>query len=183
MMDQISYIQEQLEHAIRRAEHETETVSEVRREENMGVPVMAGPEIQHGVRVVPLVRPPCIDERGSDDSMEHPKTQELYTETLIEDEEKRIIEDHGMFVDDHQAYAVMLEEYEEAAEELKRLGGCMDRLWFRVREDDPDNADVMEEIDKIGRRLIAEAVQVVACSRKYMRGALRREIEKRATKV
>lgn len=104
--------------------------------------------------------------------------KELHIEALIDDELSRIIEEHGLFVDDHQAYAVIKEEVEEAREEMIIIRENMVKFWERVRADDLDNSDIMESIQIHGIELIKEAVQVVACARKYDLGKLKEEVKK-----
>lgn len=104
--------------------------------------------------------------------------KELHIEALIDDELARIIEEHGLFVDDHQAYAVIKEEVEEAREEMIIIRENMVKFWERVRADDLDNADIMESIQIHGIELIKEAVQVVACARKYDLGKLKEVVKK-----
>lgn len=104
--------------------------------------------------------------------------KELHIEALIDDELARIIEEHGLFVDDHQAYAVIREEVEEAREELIIIRENMVAWWARIRNDDTDNLDIMESIQIHGIELIKEAVQVVACARKYDLAKLREVMDR-----
>jgi len=131
---------------------------------------------------VPLERKIGGNKERGDNQME-PTAKELHIEALIQEELERIIEEHGLFVDDHQAYAVIREEVEEAEDEIIILKESMDELWKRVRNDDLDNLDIMESLQLHGIELIKEGVQVVACARKYDRGHLKQWIEKRAEKV
>lgn len=104
--------------------------------------------------------------------------KELHIEALIDDELARIIEEHGLFVDDHQAYAVIKEEVEEAREEMIIIRENMVKFWERVRADDLDNTDIMESIVIHGTELIKEAVQIVACAKKHDWGRLQEWMKK-----
>lgn len=104
--------------------------------------------------------------------------KELHIEALIDDELERIIMEHGYFVDDHQAHNVLREEVEEAREELIVIRENMVAWWARIRNDDYDNLDIMESIQIHGIELIKEAVQVVACARKYDLGKLKEVVKK-----
>lgn len=104
--------------------------------------------------------------------------KELHIQALIQDELERIITEHGYFVDDHQAHAVLREEVEEAREELIIIRENMVAWWARIRNDDTDNLDIMESIQIHGIELIKEAVQVVACARKYDLAKLREVMDR-----
>lgn len=134
-----------------------------------------------GMRTVPLVRAGCSDEEGSDIEMESAK--ELHIEALVEDELDRIIQEHGLFADDHHAWAVIKEEIDEAYEDIIELEKNHAFWWKRIREDDYDTLDVVDEIEKYAIEAIKELVQVIACCRKYKQGHLKQWLEKRVKRV
>lgn len=119
----------------------------------------------HGMRKLPLVQRECNDEMGGDIKMESAK--ELHIEALIEDELDRILAKHGLFSSDHEAWAVIKEEIEEAYEDIRELETNHAFWWKRIREDDIDNLDVMDNIEKYSIEAIKELVQVIACCRKW----------------
>lgn len=177
-----SYAEEQLEHAIRRAEDEGKKVSVLQGDKDLGSAQVERDEtVLPGVRRVPLVQRERIDEEGSDDQMESAK--ELHIEALIEDELERIIQEHGLFADDIHAHGVIREELEEVQEDYLQAKTWHNVWWQRIRADDIDNLDVVDEIEKNAIEAIKELVQVIACCRKYKRGHLKQWVEKHVRRV
>lgn len=178
----LSYAEEQLEHAIRRAEDEGKEVSVLQGDKDLGsAPVERDEKVLPGVRKLPLVRRECNDEMGGDFKMESAK--ELHIEALVSEELDRILAKHGLFHTDHEAWAVIMEELEETGDELHIMEEWWGMFWKRIRCDDTDNTDVMDSIEKHGIELIKEAVQVVACARKWKQGHLKDWVESKAVKV
>lgn len=130
---------------------------------------------------VPLVQRQCVNEERGDVSLESAK--EIHIEALIGDELDRIVEEHGLFASDHEAFAVIMEELEEAGEELHIMEEWFGMLWKRIRADDTNNVDVMDAIEMHGIELIKEAVQVVACARKWKQGHLKDWVGSKAVRV
>ena len=81
---------------------------------------------------------------------------------------------HGKkFNSHHEAYAVILEEFEEAKNELAKLNLDLDGYWLDVRRDIKDSDNIsLKAIKRRATNLAAEAIQVVAMADK----ALEREI-------
>ena len=78
--------------------------------------------------------------------------------------------EHEEFHSLHEAYAVTLEEVEEAKVELESIEETMMDVWHFTKEDDGSSADVMlGEVERAAVRLAAEAVQVAAMARKARR--------------
>lgn len=77
---------------------------------------------------------------------------------------------HGPFASAHEGYAVILEEVQEAEDELEAAKLSLDCLWNAIRKDKA--ADVQRScakpIEKVALRLAGEAVQVAAMARKFM---------------
>jgi hypothetical protein len=178
----LSYAEEQLEHAIRRAEDEGKEVSVLQWDKDLGsAPVERDEKVLPGVRKLPLERWECNDEMGGDFKMESAK--ELHIEALIEDELDRIVKEHGLFSSDHEAWAVIKEEIDEAYEDIRELETNHAFWWKRIRDDDIDNLDVVDEIEKYSIEAIKELVQVIACCRKWKQGHLKDWVESKAVKV
>lgn len=178
----MNYIEGQLEHAVGRAEDEGEEVPVLREREDMGsTPAQRGKEVLPGMCDLPLVQRECIDEEGSDDQMESAK--ELHIEALVSEELDRIVKEHGLFASDHEAWAVIREELEEALEDHVHAQARHNVWWKRIREDDTDNLDIIDEIEKYSIEAIKELVQVVACARKWKQGHLKDWVESKAVKV
>ena len=78
--------------------------------------------------------------------------------------------EHEDFHSLHEAYAVTLEEVEEAKEELKYIEEKMQDFWECVKCDDEEAANkVLELLERGAVALAAEAVQVAAMARKARR--------------
>lgn len=88
---------------------------------------------------------------------------------LVEEELAAAMEEHPLFASDHEGYAVLLEEVEEAQEEMRCLGYYVDGIWEAVKDDDP--AGVTHAAGYVwdaAIRLAAEAIQVAAMAKKLM---------------
>ena len=181
-MRHLSYAEEQLEHAIRRAEDEGKEVSVLQGDKDMGsAQVERDEKVLPGVRKLPLERRECIDEMGGDFKMESAK--ELHIEALVSEELDRIVAKHGLFHTDHEAWAVIKEELEEVQEDYLQAKTWHNVWWQRIRADDTDNLDIIDEIEKNAVEAIKELVQVVACARKWKQGHLKDWVESKAVKV
>lgn len=67
----------------------------------------------------------------------------------------------------HEAYAVILEEYEEMTAEVEKLECHMDGLWDSIKEDaDETTHSWLEIMEKRATLVAAEAIQVAAMCRK-----------------
>ena len=70
------------------------------------------------------------------------------------------------FVDHHQAFGVLLEEFEELKDEIRHMGACMQSVWEKARADgDPDS--ILFRFENVSKALIREAIQVAAMVEKY----------------
>ena len=78
--------------------------------------------------------------------------------------------EHEEFHSLHEAYAVTLEEIDEAKLEMDTIMGAMPDVWHFVKEDDASSVFVLfGEVERAAVRLAAEAVQVAAMARKARR--------------
>lgn len=76
---------------------------------------------------------------------------------------------HPPFVDMHQAYAVMLEEYEETLVEIDSARELLKMYWTYTRNDDFDSGrKCANQLLVIATRGIAEIVQLAAMAQKAM---------------
>ncbi len=68
------------------------------------------------------------------------------------------------FASAHEAYAVILEEFEETADELRTLEAELDDFWRMVKKDDAPEKMIaqLDAAFETAGNLIAEAVQVAA---------------------
>lgn len=77
---------------------------------------------------------------------------------------------HGKHASWHEKYSVMLEEFEEAAQELDEIKCEMVHMWNAVKRDDYVNAERFAvRIMYAAERLACEAVQVGAMAKKTVK--------------
>lgn len=84
---------------------------------------------------------------------------------MIEEELARGNAKNGPFVDAHQGYSVILEEFQEAKEELESLEYNLGMMWNEVRGKMKFVPPMQESVDAIYKRAInltAEAIQIGA---------------------
>ena len=94
---------------------------------------------------------------------------------LTEKETEKGIAEHGEFVDKHQAYAVLLEEYEETCIEMKTAYELKSAVWEKVKNDENAKAGLIA----LSHAMIltaAEAVQTAAMCFKFIK-MLDKEVE------
>lgn len=90
---------------------------------------------------------------------------------LCEREEyARAAKQHGLtFNSLHEGYAVLMEEAEEATEEVRNLDRAMATLWQATRNDDlPSAEQAADKIRQTAYLLAAEAVQTAAMAHKLL---------------
>lgn len=92
-------------------------------------------------------------------------------ETLICGELRTAKEQHGeIFSSPHEAYAVMLEEFEEAYEDLKKVEDALSLIWSGVKNDTCDSEGV-KMARSSAKSAAAELLQLCAVCDK-MKGAV-----------
>ena len=75
---------------------------------------------------------------------------------------------HTVFHSPHEGYAVLLEETEEAAEELGALEDHLRNLWGAIKMDDHNYGRTFARmVETKAVRLAAEAILVAAMARKF----------------
>jgi hypothetical protein len=73
------------------------------------------------------------------------------------------------FHSNHEAYAVILEEIQEAEQELSNLQGQMRFLWEAIKQDDDQVIKLrIEQMKKRSILLIAESIQTAAMIQKLI---------------
>jgi len=92
----------------------------------------------------------------------------LKVKFLMDDEFYRNAKIHTPFVDAHQAYAVLLEECEEATEAMEDINHKLEAVWRRVRCDDV-TACTLKVIKSNAVDLALEAIQVGAVATKFLK--------------
>ena len=85
---------------------------------------------------------------------------------MIKIELERANKDHPLFNSDHEGYAVMREEFDEATEEMKKVADSMECLWQVIKSDAEGQATLIRLKQRV-RYLIAEAVQLGAMVEKF----------------
>jgi hypothetical protein len=85
----------------------------------------------------------------------------------IETELQTANEQYGNYFNTHhEAYGVLLEEFEELEHEIVQAKHCLSNLWEKVKSDtDPDSA--LFRFENVAKMLIREALQVAAMIEKY----------------
>lgn len=92
-------------------------------------------------------------------------------ETLVQEEYERASKIHGpMTSTDHEAYALILEEFQEASEYLQSLEAKVELLWSSIRNDDHDSVKHMrlKDIKRTAEFVAAESVQVAQVCHKAL---------------
>ena len=76
---------------------------------------------------------------------------------------------HPQFVDMHQAWAVMLEEFEEAYVELDAMESLMESYWEATKKDDFGSGEkITNKMTSIMQRCITEMIQLAAMTQKAL---------------
>lgn len=90
-------------------------------------------------------------------------------EAAAEAEYEKILAKWGVFHSAHEGYAVLLEEAEEAQEEMESLREDMKAMWGKIREDAEDEAaGIAEEIYNDAMKCAAELMQVGAVCLRFI---------------
>lgn len=88
---------------------------------------------------------------------------------LVQNELDMASDDHGKkFHSDHEAYAIILEEYDEWQDELLYMDEEIAKMWESVKCNDKIGV-YLKNIEKIATNAACEAIQVAAMARKAMR--------------
>ena len=86
---------------------------------------------------------------------------------LVAEELEAANAEHAQFHSLHEGYAVMLEEVEECADELKCIENALNCMWGNVKHDATVNArQCTDYLEQHALYLAAEAIQVAAMARK-----------------
>ncbi len=84
---------------------------------------------------------------------------------LAEDECGHAVIEHGKFNSDHEAYSIIREEAEEAADELRSMDIQLENIWNAVKRDDEIKVDSLYDA---AIRCACECIQVAAMCRKVL---------------
>ena len=88
-------------------------------------------------------------------------------EKLVQEELKEANEIHPQFASDHEAYAVVLEEFEECEEELAACKRQLGAIWEQTKND-VNNHALYTYLKQHAIRLVQEAIQLAAMCDKAM---------------
>ena len=87
----------------------------------------------------------------------------------IEELERANKEFQPKFNSAHEAYSILKEEIEEAAEELKFINGNLDHLWICTKRNIHESAiEHAKDMKENAINLSAEAIQVAAMAQKFI---------------
>lgn len=96
-------------------------------------------------------------------------TVENKIDMAIEQELSRANELHPPFVDMHHAFAVMLEEYEEAMVEVEAMESWMESYWEATKKDDfVIGEKIAREMIGTMQRCLTEMIQLAAMVQKTL---------------
>ena len=88
-------------------------------------------------------------------------------QALADEELKEANEKYPQFSSDHEAYAVILEEFEETEENVNAMGYCIRAMWGCVKRDKSIKKFV-ESLKEFAIKTAAEAIQIAAMCDKAM---------------
>ena len=92
-------------------------------------------------------------------------------EKLIKEEYECAVDNYGDFNSEHEAYAIIREEVEEAYENVGHLGFWLDNFWNQVKSKEATDKVKVESITAMKRYAtdaIKEFAQVAACCEKAL---------------
>lgn len=92
-----------------------------------------------------------------------------YITTLTEIQKNKAIEKYGYFKNNHEFYGVVLEEVEEASEEIEIVKLKLGMLWNDIKKDSMFN-DYVDDMEYRAKLCIQELIQVIACCKKFKGG-------------
>ena len=92
-----------------------------------------------------------------------------YIMQAVDAEENAAISEYGLFHSNHEAWAVLKEEVQELLElfDEDKIYVDLDKLWDKVRRDEPISEGDLYDIYKWAQRCAEEAVQVFAMCLKW----------------
>ena len=82
---------------------------------------------------------------------------------------------YPLFASQHEGYAVVLEEIDEATEDFNAIQFIKDRAWIEIKHN-IDASSTMVELERAAIKLACEAVQVAAMAIKFRRSEIEEEI-------
>jgi len=74
-----------------------------------------------------------------------------------------------VFNSNHEGYAIIKEEIEEAEQELNDINAQLQRSWYFIKRNEDANKDILR-LRNYAINLAAEAIQVAAMAQKYLDG-------------
>ena len=90
-------------------------------------------------------------------------------QALADEELKEANEKYPLFHSDHEAYAVILEEFEECSEEVSGMYLWIAKMWGKIRDND-EIESTMTAIKYHALHAAAESIQVAAmCDKAVMK--------------
>lgn len=94
----------------------------------------------------------------------------LHISKAVMEETKNAEENYGeIYHSPHEGYAVLLEEVEEAADDLTYIKNNLGVLWQSIKTNDLDST-TLTDIEGMAQMLALEAVQIAAVCSKFKKG-------------
>ena len=87
---------------------------------------------------------------------------------LVEMELAAANEKHPPFASQHEGYAVILEEFEEAGERIEKLERCLEYAWEKIKKDF-DAKEQIELCEGFAAWAACELIQVAAMCKKFQK--------------
>lgn len=105
-------------------------------------------------------------------------TIKIMAEEMARKELNLANKDHPLFTSDHEGYAVILEEFLEAQEEIKRSDQALINIRDGVFTDDPWAAkNGADDLKQYATYLACEAIQLAAMAQKFIDSQKERGID------
>jgi hypothetical protein len=96
-------------------------------------------------------------------------------EAIVQQEEEAAIKVYPLFNSPYEGYAVILEEFEEAKEDMDRVESFVAELWCNVRRNVFNDSRVencaivdIEALNEVAIKLACEAIQIAAMANKFI---------------
>ena len=95
----------------------------------------------------------------------------LHINKAVMEETENAVKNYGeTYNSPHEGYAVLLEEVEEAADDLTYIKNNLAVLWLSITTNDLKDTTLLTDIEGTAQLLALEAVQIAAVCSKFKKG-------------